>query len=76
MFYVSEGKIYGREPDVDEKYIEYQLVSKDDMVFFKATGNKISSRPVGCQVCSAEEVLAQLSGAAVKAAVATKKSKY
>ena len=62
MFYVSEGKIYSTSPNAEGKYAEYKLQVVEDKILLVATTNAISKRPKHRQVCTVEEVIAQLGG--------------
>lgn len=79
MFYVSEEKIYSAQPNAEGKYTEYKLQVVDDEILLVATTNAISKRPEHRQVCTVEEVIAQLGSTAIKPevkAVTSNKSKH
>ena len=72
MFYVSEKKIYSANPNAEGKYAEYKLQVVDGEILLVATTNAISKRPKNRQICTVEEVIAQLGGSVIKAEVRDK----
>lgn len=57
MFYVSEGKIYGMQPNAGGKYEEYKVTNGN--VRLAGKGKDLDHKPANRQVCSLDEVLAQ-----------------